>query len=67
MKVSEIQVKIQCAEREAHYWREILRKKSCADCINWYDSGCKLANGERPPPEVEKVGCPAWAWDEIPF
>jgi hypothetical protein len=67
MKPIEIQVKIKCAEREANYWRDILRDKACRNCLHWQHDGCRLADGEVPPPSVQKSGCPAWEYDEIPF
>ncbi len=62
-----IEVRINIARRELEYWQNILRNKSCHDCENYQEYGCKLANGVRPPPEVEKVGCDSWEWDCIPF
>lgn len=62
-----IEVRINIARREMEYWQNILRNKSCYDCENYQEYGCKLANGLRPPPEVEKVGCDSWEWDCIPF
>ncbi len=67
MKPVEIQVKIRIAQAEADWWRNILAKKSCNDCMEWDDNACKLAGGVRPPPEVIKVGCDFWSYDEIPF
>lgn len=67
MKIAEFEVKIRLAEKEAKYWRDILAKKSCDDCAHWQYQGCQLASGQTPPPEVQKAGCPAWEWDEIPF
>lgn len=67
MSTALIQVRINIASRELEYWRNLLRDKSCNDCENFQDGGCKLANGQRPPPEVQKVGCDSWEWDEIPF
>lgn len=67
MKPTEIEFKIKLAEREAQHWRNILERKSCDDCIHWRFQGCQLANGQTPPPEVQKAGCPAWEWDEVPF
>lgn len=63
----EIQVKINIAQREADLWRDILKRKSCKDCANFDQGGCKLADGITPPPEVQAVGCDSWKWDEIPF
>lgn len=68
MKPVEIKMKISLAEREAALWREILRKKSCLDCLYYGNGlGCRLANDAEPPEEVKKVGCDSWEWDEIPF
>lgn len=67
MKVSEIQVKINVARREMEYWQDILRTKSCDGCESFYLGGCKKADGQTPPADVQKVGCPEWTWDEIPF
>lgn len=68
MSPGEIQVKIQLAQREAGYWQSVLDEKSCRSCKH-FDNGysCGLTNGIAPPPEVQKTGCPQWAWDEIPF
>lgn len=62
-----IEVRINIARREMEYWQNILRDKSCEDCTNFQEGGCKLANGIKPPPEVVKVGCDSWEWDEIPL
>ncbi len=62
-----IEVRINLARREMEYWQKVLREKSCEDCEHFFAKGCKLAGGVRPPPEVEKVGCDSWSWDEIPF
>lgn len=67
MKVSEIEFKIQLAEKEAKYWRDILADKACVNCLHFATGGCDLAGGQVPPPEVQKAGCPAWEWDQIPF
>lgn len=67
MKPIEIEVKIACARRELEHWQGILSKKSCHDCVHFQHPGCQLANGISPPPEVQKVGCPEWTWDSIPF
>lgn len=67
MKPIEIEVKIACARREMEHWQGILAKKSCHDCQHFQHPGCQLANGISPPAEVQKVGCPAYEWDEIPF
>jgi hypothetical protein len=62
-----IEVRINIARRELEYWQNLLAKKSCHDCINFQEGGCKLANGIKPPPEVLKTGCDSWDWDSIPF
>lgn len=62
-----IEVRINIARREVEYWQNLLRDKSCNDCQHFQQNGCVLANGMRPPPEVEKVGCDSWDWDQIPF
>lgn len=67
MTPAEIQVKINIAQKEADFWRDILANKSCGDCTQWQHPGCGLANGAEPPPEVVKTGCDAWSWDDIPF
>ncbi len=68
MKPVEIEVKIKVAEREADYWRQVLKKKSCLDCLYYgHGLGCRLADGAEPPEEVKKAGCESWEWDEIPF
>lgn len=67
MTPAEITVKINIAQKEADYWREILSGKGCKDCKQWMHPGCGLADGSEPPPEVVKVGCDAWCWDGIPF
>ena len=67
MKHSEIQVKIEIDKREMQFWLEILEKKSCSDCQNFPNGVCKLAGDVLPPPEIQKTGCPEWAWDSIPF
>ena len=67
MSPAEIQVKINIAQREADYWRDIIKRKSCKDCKHFPDSVCDLAGGVEPPAEVQKVGCGEWSFDEIPF
>lgn len=67
MTPAEIQVKINIARREMEYWQNVLRDKSCEDCRQWQHRGCGMAGGAEPPPEIVKVGCDAWSWDEIPF
>lgn len=67
MSAAYIQVRINIARREVEYWQNLLRDKSCKDCEHYQEFGCKLAEGVRPPPEVEKVGCASWEWDCIPF
>jgi hypothetical protein len=67
MSPAEIQVKINLAQREADYWREIIARKSCEDCKQWQHSACSLAGGVVPPDDVVRVGCDNWSWDEIPF
>ena len=62
-----IEVRINIARREVEYWQNLLRNKSCEDCANFQENGCKLANGLTPPPEVIKTGCDSWDWDCIPF
>lgn len=66
MKAVELEVKVRMAEREAEFWRTILTRKSCIDCLH-YEHGCNLADGAEPPPEVKRTGCDSWEWDEIPF
>lgn len=67
MTIALIQVRINIARREMEYWQNILRDKLCEDCENFQHNGCKLAGGIAPPPEVQKVGCDSWVYDEIPF
>lgn len=67
MKPSEIKVKISMARREMQWWEGVLAKKSCIDCIHFHGGGCRLANGQTPPPDIQKTGCPEWTWDEVPF
>lgn len=62
-----IEVRINIARREMEYWQNLLRDKSCNDCEHFQQDVCKLAGGQRPPPDVQKVGCDSWSWDEIPF
>lgn len=62
-----IEVRINIARREMEYWQNLLRDKSCNDCQNFQQNGCKLAGGVTPPAEVVKVGCDSWSWDSIPF
>jgi hypothetical protein len=40
--------------------------KSCQSCMHWA-MGCKLAEGQMPPEQVQKEGCQSWAWDGIVF
>lgn len=40
--------------------------KSCRSCLHWAN-GCKLARGQMPPEQVQKVGCPSWDWDGVVF
>lgn len=67
MRPAEIQVKINIAQREADWWRNLLKNKGCADCIHYQGNACDLTDGLTPPPDVLKTGCPEWNWDEIPF
>lgn len=67
MSPAEIQLKINIAQREADFWRGILKRKGCRDCAQWMYPGCGLAEGNEPPAEVIKVGCDAWKWDGITF
>ena len=62
-----IEVRINIARREVEYWQNLLRDKSCNDCIHFQERGCKLANGMTPPAEVIAKGCDSWDWDTIPF
>ena len=62
-----VEVRLNIARRELEYWQNLIRDKSCNDCTQFRQNGCALAGGVRPPPEVEKVGCDSWDWDEIPF
>jgi len=67
MKPHEIQVKVNIAQREADYWRQILRDKACKNCVEWEGNTCRLAGHITPPPDVQKTGCPEWTYDQIPF
>lgn len=68
MRPVEITLRIQTLERELQLWKNILANKSCHDCAHFANAPiCALAHGASPPPEVQKVGCPSWVWDEIPF
>ena len=67
MKPAEIEVKIACARREMEYWQAALATKCCRACQKWDGSGCALAQGITPPPDVQATGCPEWTWDQIPF
>ena len=40
--------------------------KSCQSCLHWAN-GCKLANGQMPPEQVQKAGCASWDWDGVVF
>lgn len=66
MKPVEIQVKISIARREMEYWQDVLKTKSCKDCLSFQQGQCTQYNAA-PPPEVQQVGCDSWNWDEIPF
>jgi len=66
MKKFEIQVKISIARREMEFWQDILKNKSCKDCLNFQQNQCAQFNAT-PPPEVQQIGCEEWTFDEIPF
>lgn len=66
MKPIEITTRIRVLEGELKIWRGVLADKRCHNCMH-FASGCLLAGGELPPPDVQKTGCPEWAWDSIPF
>jgi len=66
MKPVEIQVKINVARREMEFWQEVIKRKSCNDCLNFQQGQCTQFNAT-PPPEVQQVGCDEWSWDCIPF
>jgi hypothetical protein len=40
--------------------------KSCRTCTHWAN-GCKLANRQMPPEQVQQEGCKSWMWDGMPF
>jgi hypothetical protein len=40
--------------------------KSRLSYLHWAN-GCKLANGQMPPEQLQKAGCPAWDWDGVVF
>ena len=63
----EIQTRIRVLEGELKIWREVLADKRCQTCVHFGAGCCALANGQVPPPDVQKTGCQAWAWDCIPF
>ena len=67
MSTAYIHLRINIARRELESWQKLLRDKSCNDCEHYQGYACNLANGVRPPPEVEKVGCDSWEWDGVPF
>ena len=69
MKQAEIAVKINVLRRELQWHEDLLKNKSCADCMHMDPAGwCQLSVGfQRPPPEVQEAGCQEWAWDCIPF
>lgn len=67
MTPSEIQVKINIAQKEADFWRSKLANKACETCLHWMHRGCGQAEGAEPPPEVVRAGCDDWSWDQIPF
>lgn len=67
ISIAEIKLRITTAQRDLKYWQGILDSKSCKECVHFVANGCKLADGVRPPPEIEKVGCDEWRWDDIPF
>ena len=67
ISLAEIKLRIKTAEHDLKYWQIVLEKKACKDCVHFVANGCKLAGGVRPPPEIEKVGCDEWRWDDIPF
>jgi hypothetical protein len=62
-----IRERISFHEAECRTWREILAKKSCQTCEHWTQRACNLAGGVEPPPDVQRTGCPSWAYDLIPF
>ena len=45
-----------------------LPKMQCLNCMySMTQLRCKQAGGIVPPPEVQKIGCELWLFDEIPF
>ena len=66
MKPFEIQVKINIAQKEADFWRNILADKRCGNCENFNGSAC-LKYEATPPDGYKQPGCDEWSFDEIPF
>lgn len=62
-----IRQRITFHEAECRTWREILAKKSCSTCEQFDNGACKLAGGVEPPAEVQRVGCPSWVFEFVPF
>ena len=67
MTPAEIEVKITLLTKELAFWQHVSKDRRCNKCANWDGSGCKLAGGLVPPDEVQRNGCPAWVWDDVPF
>lgn len=66
MTPSEIQVKINIAQREADYWRGVLADKRCGNCTYFSTSICEKYNAA-PPGGMKEPGCDEWNWDCVPF
>jgi hypothetical protein len=67
MKISEIEVKVCIIRRELDYWESLVANKRCANCASFENRVCVVAGHVAPPHEVQAVGCPEWAWDQVPF
>lgn len=68
MKQAEIAVKINVLRRELQWNEDLLKNKSCGDCLHFENGRCMISDGHQvPPPDVQATGCQAWEWDCIPF
>lgn len=67
MKRIAIIEKVEDAKKELAMWQR-LAEAGCGDCEHYgCVTGCALAGGVKPPPEVIAKGCPEWVWDGVPF
>lgn len=62
-----IRERIAFHEIECRTLREILAQKSCKTCEHFDGLACKLAGGAIPPFDVQRIGCPSWTYEHIPF